>query len=94
MDSWLENGMLKKTEVVSSNAEIVESTEHFGTRNAIIFQFRTAAISSSNSTIFQFWNRWYQRKDVNMIPVTYPWDLLELVTRKLQMQIVCFATKY
>ncbi|GFX40960.1 uncharacterized protein TNCV_2216581 [Trichonephila clavipes] len=39
-------------------------------------------------------DRWYQRKNINMILVTCRLDLLVLVTRKLQIWFVCFATKY
>ncbi|GFU73510.1 uncharacterized protein TNCV_4715901 [Trichonephila clavipes] len=89
MDHTLENGPLKKTDVVSSNAEIVESTD------TSILQ---PAIPSTFSSLYSFQlyhlptlDRSYQPKEVNMILVTY---CLVLVTRRLQMQFVCFATKY
>ncbi|GFR32654.1 zinc finger BED domain-containing protein 5 [Trichonephila clavata] len=47
MDRRLENGSLKKTDAVCSNAEIAESTD-IGTRNAIHFQLHTATATSSN----------------------------------------------
>ncbi|GBN46218.1 hypothetical protein AVEN_7491-1 [Araneus ventricosus] len=90
MDRWLENGSLKKTDVVSSNAEIAESKDM-----AIL----DPTMQSTSSSVqlqphLPILDKWYQRKDVNMILVTCRLDLLVPVTRRLQMRFVCFATKY
>ncbi|GBM17748.1 hypothetical protein AVEN_162425-1 [Araneus ventricosus] len=95
MDRWLENGSLKKTDVVSSNAEIAESKDTAIQKP----QCNQLPVPYSYSLIFPLYHlpildKWYQRKDVNMILVTCRLDLLVLVTRRLQMRFVCFATKY
>ncbi|GFY57598.1 uncharacterized protein TNIN_322081 [Trichonephila inaurata madagascariensis] len=86
MDCWLENGSSKKTDVVSSNAEITQSTDT-GILEPAIHQL---PVPYSSSFIFHLYHlsifdRWYRRKDVNMILVTCRLDLLVLVTRRLQM---------
>ncbi|GFQ94856.1 uncharacterized protein TNCT_264221 [Trichonephila clavata] len=88
MDSWIENRLLKKTDVVSSNPEIAESTDTDilesampSTSSSVQLQPHLPTLPSSN-----FEQLVYQRKYVNMILVTCRLDLLELGTTRLQMR--------
>ncbi|GFY44392.1 uncharacterized protein TNIN_108691 [Trichonephila inaurata madagascariensis] len=90
MDRWLKNGSLKKTNIASSNAQIAESTDTCILKPAMPSTSSSIQLQPHLLTL----DRLYQRKDVNMILVTCRLDLLVLVTRRLQLWFIYFATKY